>query len=63
MFLTDVSGMHRRLNNYTVKGDELGGVRVGKEGGNGEQERWRKGWVQLSQRASKGRRIGAGFGS
>lgn len=51
------------LNNCTVKGDEeLRGVCGGNEGEDGDQERHREGWVQLSQRASKGRRIGAGFG-
>lgn len=55
--------MCRKLNNYTGRGDEeLGGVCVSKEGEDGEQERWREGWMQLSQRASKGRRVGACFG-
>lgn len=61
--MTDVTEMCRRLNNYPVKGDEeLGGVCGSKEGEDGEQERWREGWVQLSQRASKSRRTGAGSG-
>lgn len=55
--------MRRRLKDYTVRGDEeLGGLCGGKEGEDGEQERWREGWVQLSQRASKDRRVGAAFG-